>query len=237
MKKACYKDWTFVSLGCDCETDFRFRHYNKNIRSFFFSYASILDPFSFIDVLQNIDSPLDETFEPFKTGMMRSVTDSLCFHVKGNREWPITHFSSESEAFLSRLRHLKEKTNQLFENENSHIVFVQKVPYHWISQSYFTALLRALDSAVRGDFRIVVVTEKQYQKDCLRYLPVDKRLLVEGVKHFDIPTKRGDLWGWLRICRKYSSGSALRYIFSASPFLRNRILPLLFRLRRLAKGA
>ena len=226
MKKENYKDWTFVSLGCDCEVDFRFRHFNKHISSYLYSYTAVLDPFTFIQFFSSPEIGVFSSFCPYKDGMLRERVSNIAFHSKSQTGWPMLMTAFDEKSFISRLNHLWKKTQVLCSSANSKILFVQKIPYGWMSYSYFESLLNGLDKCVAGQFHLLIIVERRYAKECARYLPHDRRVSMERVRFFDVPSHRGDLWGWLRICKKYANGNSLRYLCSASPLLRTILLPL-----------
>lgn len=227
-----YRDWCVVSLGCDCEVDFRFRHFSKRVESFLFSYAAVLNPFGFVNLLGSLNSITEADFFPYKRGMLVNYQHGIAFHLKNQDSWPIVVRKDDMTDFRGRLLHLLEKTKQLFSDSSARIVFVQKIPYCWMSNGYFNSLFDQLCKCVSGDFRLVFIVEKRYVRECRSYLPNDRKILLESVKRFSVPSKRGDMWAWLRICKKYTSGSSARYICSTSPFFRTILLPCALRLTK-----
>ena len=232
LEKVDYKEWTFVSLGCDCEVDFRFRHYNKSIRSYIYSYTAVLDPNGFLNSLETFDLLPDGDFVPFKNGMLRHRQSGLCYHLKEMTSWPIVLTDSDEHVFRSRLRHLVEKTKALFDDASAKIVFVQKVPSFWMSNAYFESLLSVLKKVVKGRFVLAIVIANRYMNECKSILAQSDQILVQCVRHCSAPNKRGDIWRWLGICRRFSTGSTLRYFLSSSPLLRRILLPIALMLKR-----
>ena len=225
------EDTLFVSLGHNCEPDFKIRKFDKRAQSFAFSYCQITDPFPFLQSLENLDLIKEGPWQVYKNNMVISSTTHIAFHTRDN--FDLTNSDSFALALAelnSRQIHLIEKTKGLFSDASKRKVLIQMLPSEWPHADYLPGLFKALSSAVCGDFFVVLVCQK---KDCKRIRHICCSLKANNVGVFAVrklgnPTKANDAFGWYRVLRRFKNGSPLRYFYSNYPIVRWFLAPLIF---------
>lgn len=232
------EDIALISLGLNCEPDFKIRKYDKSAGSFAFSYAQIDDVALFLKCLENMDLIMNGDLTKLKHGLYQFSQSQIALHVREEFIDKTTDDASPKgfDDMKSREVHLIQKTQELFQNPSVRIRFIQALPSNEGNEIYIRKLEEILKSQISTpDWQAIIVLEKKSAPKSLALLEND-HIKIRFVRRFSEPNKRGDLWGWLRLLKEVKpQGNPCRYLYSDSPFLHCLLFPLVFLITKIKR--
>ncbi len=210
------------SLGNNCETCIRLRDdfLGADFESFLFNWTAILDRDKFIELLGTGGKKLlCDNFEYTNSNdMLYAKYFKIGIHSRYKKEELADNLKLQKEAvdeIKSRLNHLAEKTEILF-NSNKSILFVAKVLHkdfeddcNYIKNLY-NIILKNITYSDKRNFKLLCIVQKydyddkKFKKLCLKFKNFQKnRLEIKRVKKFaNLGMKKGDRYGWVKILKK-----------------------------------
>lgn len=214
-----------MSLGYNCEPDFKIHKFDKTAESYAFTWAKIVDREKWLLSLNDLPGLLEGDPKAVDSEIVSFSKYEVGYHVRPELIKDGNPMGQDSLAELrSRVTHLIEKTERIRNDPKAAISFVQSIPATSLSEdsSFVTRTIEAVHKAFPSpDIQLFVVFDrKKANKNLYSTIAHPAWVHICFVNGFDSPRKRGDLWGWLKILKQAGTGSTLRYLYSDSPFLR-----------------
>jgi hypothetical protein len=213
-----------ISLGENCEPDFKIRKFDRNAKSYAYSWAAIHDRGLFLASLSDLDGLLEGEVTKEKSAIVEFSHYQAAFHLRPQYIDETDVVPEEGlKELMAREKHLIEKTKRLYEDEGADVCFLQAVKSLGFEEdaAYVSALSKHLFSLCRSPKVLLVLV---FEEKGLKIAPYKKmeteRVKIRFVHRFAEPKDRGDLYGWLAILKEFGAGSTLRYIYSDSPICR-----------------
>jgi len=117
-----------ISLGENCEPDFKIHKYDRNAKSYAYSWAAVHDRELFIRSLHDLEGLLKGEVSKEKAAILGFSEYKSAFHIRPEfaKEGPEIPEDGLNE-LISRENHLIEKTKRVFSDPESEVCFLQAV--------------------------------------------------------------------------------------------------------------
>ena len=215
-----------IPLGLDCEPAFKLSFYKKDFDSYPFAWSYPLDREKMASSLADLSGLLEgDPFQFFGHGRMLAFSKyRVSFHIRLSPDseafTPVK--SDELEELKSRLSHLIQKQANAYASGKP-LVFIMKIHGSSFDQDkhFLFFVEKTLQSQCKGSFCFLPVfatneiNPKQYRNlTTANTFPV----FVKTFWPFEDQSNvfKGDRTGWLRILKRITKGSAMRYWYSTS---------------------
>ena len=200
-----------VSLGTNCEVSYFIEQFTaRPIDSYISSWARMnFNTIDCLDIFNELDNVLDTTWTLLPWGMVKNDRYQIGFHSRKKKEELFNDnseinqevFNEALEELQSRLKHLAEKTQNLFQNCEEDILFVCKVDDEYENVFlYLAKLSRILKEKVKKANYVLLALTTGGIAQRLNDAMISKNMIVYNVKFLQSPPilKRGgfDLDGW-----------------------------------------
>lgn len=212
---------TVFSLGNNCELCIRLRDdfLGANFESFLFNWTAILDRDKFLELLTgNIKALINDDFEFLNTNdMFYAKYFKIGIHSRYKMEDLVNNPKLQKEALdeiKSRLNHLIDKTENLF-NSNNSILFIAKILHKSFKDDCnyireLTKFIQNLPNAKKRKLKLLCIVQKEdygnenFKRLCLSFNEFEKsRFEIKRIKKFaDLGMKNGDRRGWIKVLKK-----------------------------------
>lgn len=234
-----------ISLGYNCEVSFRLEDYFGGLDSYLFSWSYEEDRELFLKALKNTDDVFSGNVSLRDDHMFADETYKIKFHprydiLSKSGAYTQKNYDEALSELQSRIKHLKEKTKELFASGRK-VIFLVKVQDFGEEKNikYIKALSNVLKEVViSGNFLLVAVLEKKNITKKISELE-DSILRIRTVKKF-APVKHTDIWGdvkgWYKILFEFSQNDGRCY-FKNVRDRRVKIIPkmIIGKIRRIFK--
>ncbi len=200
-----------ISLGTNCEVSFFIEQFTaRRLDSYISSWARMnFDSINSLDIFYHLDKILDTTWTLLPWGMVKHDVFNIGFHTKKTKEELFDEnsvvnksvYAEALEELQSRLKHLCEKTQNLFDQCEEDLLFVCKIDENYEDTLlYLAKLSRILKDKVKKANYVLLALTPGGKAEQLNAAAIGKNLLVKDVAFLQSPPikKRGgfDLPNW-----------------------------------------
>lgn len=185
------------SLGYDCELTFMIKHFYGYEDNYITSWARVTSHEGLIKALSNLDLVMSEGMTP-DSAMVLDNYSKMRFHTRGapNISNP-SELNKQLEELESRLKHLCEKTKQMFNSSKRKLFIIKYEKKGGLNISEYLNRINETLSLMTTNYTLLCVLQQGDEKEIDHYSA--SNVTIKTISKYAFPARNFNIMEWKEI--------------------------------------